>query len=113
MCAQPLPPRPDLDQLKRQAKELLREWKASPSPSQRSARLREAQREIARRHGFDSWDALRKRVEDATGASSPAQPPRRGMNYDDPIPDVVTLSGPLTRDVAARLADEGVAGVKL
>ena len=113
MSAQPLPPRPDLEQLKRQAKELLDTWKAAPVEGARPWRLRDAQREIARRHGFDSWDALRAHVEDAIGRSPSAQPRRRGLDYDDPIPDVVTISGPLTRDVAARLADERAEGLKL
>ena len=34
------------------------------------------------------------------------------MDYDDPVPDVVELSGPLTREAAARLAERGVTGVK-
>jgi len=59
----PLPQRPDLDQLKRQAKELLDEWAASPEPASRPPRLRDAQRAIAERYGFASWDALR----DCTG----------------------------------------------
>ncbi len=34
------------------------------------------------------------------------------MDYDDPIPDVVTLSGSLSRDDVRRLAERGVSGVK-
>lgn len=50
-----LPPRPDLDQLRRQAKELVREAKA--------ANLAEAQRHLAKEHGFPSWAALKHHVE--------------------------------------------------
>ena len=57
MAAKQLPPRPNLDQLKRQAKEL-----------QQSARipLHEAQTRIAREYGFRSWNALHDHVEAVT-----------------------------------------------
>lgn len=53
----PLPPRPDLEQLKRQAKEL-----------QHSAGvpLYEAQTRLAREYGFASWNKLREEVEART-----------------------------------------------
>jgi hypothetical protein len=104
MSALPLPPRPDLDQLKRQAKELHR--------ARKSGRLRDAQRAIAEQYGFASWDALRAHVQDRTGTPSPERP-RRGLDYDDPVPDVVPLSGPITPEVASRLAGDGVSGVRV
>jgi ankyrin repeat protein len=57
MAAKQLPPRPDLEQLKRQAKEL-----------QQSARvpLHEAQTRLAREYGFASWNKLRDEVEART-----------------------------------------------
>jgi ankyrin repeat protein len=57
MAAQQLPPRPNLDQLKRQAKEL-----------QQSAQvpLHEAQTRLARDYGFASWNKLREEVEART-----------------------------------------------
>ncbi len=57
MAAKQLPPRPNLDQLKHQAKEL-----------QRSAQiaLHEAQTRIAREYGFASWNKLRDQVEALT-----------------------------------------------
>ena len=61
MTAQSLAPRPDLDQLKRQAKELLRR---DPSVG----RLRDAQRAIAHQYGFASWDALRTHVDSTAGS---------------------------------------------
>jgi ankyrin repeat protein len=59
MPARPLPPHPNLDQLKRQAKERLGREPAL-------GRLRDAQRIIAQEYGFDSWDALRLHVESRT-----------------------------------------------
>jgi ankyrin repeat protein len=68
-----LPPRPDLDQLRRQARELLRAARAgdedavvriravSPSPTLTSARL-----VIAREYGFPSWGRLKTEVEART-----------------------------------------------
>lgn len=114
MTAVPLPARPDLDQLKRQAKELVKAWRHSPSTAPPQARLRDAQRSIAQQHGFASWDALRAHVEQLSASPAGAERrPRRGMDYDDPILDVITLRGPLTRDDAQRLAEQAVSGVKL
>jgi hypothetical protein len=98
-----LPDRPDLDQLKRQAKELL---KSSGLP-----RLRDAQRAIAARYGFTSWDALREHVESLTGVS-PETKARRGLRYDDDVPDALLVTGRLTRESARRLAEQQVSGVK-
>ena len=80
-----LPDSPDLDQLKRQAKDLLRAARAAdpdaltrfrilPSLSRASdaelvraqLALHDAQSAIAREHGFASWNALRERVEELT-----------------------------------------------
>jgi len=81
----PLPDSPDLDQLKRQSKDLLRAARdADPSALSRfrvlpafqhasdddlaraSLALHDAQSVIAREHGFPSWNALRERVEELT-----------------------------------------------
>ena len=81
----PLPDSPDLDQLRRQAKDLLRaaraadptalaRFRALPSLTQASddelaqapLALHDAQSAIAREHGFPSWNALRERVEELT-----------------------------------------------
>ncbi|MGH7627355.1 MAG: ankyrin repeat domain-containing protein [Gemmatimonadaceae bacterium] len=85
MTARQLPARPSLEQLKRQAKELLHA--AQSGDSSALARLRalpafatatdtalaraplalhDAQSVIAREHGFDSWNTLRERVEELT-----------------------------------------------
>jgi ankyrin repeat protein len=58
MAPKQLPPRPNLDQLKRQAKELLQAGKARA--------LHDAQTMIAREYGFSSWNALRDHVEAVT-----------------------------------------------
>jgi hypothetical protein len=111
MPVRPLPDRPDLDQLKRQAKELLLTWKAAPDSA--TPRLRDAQRAIAQQYGFESWDALRAHVENVKGQAAVGQRRRRGLDYDDPVPDVVALEGPLTRGAALRLAEQRVEGVKV
>ena len=85
MTTRQLPPRPSVEQLKRQAKELLHaaqakdpsalaRFRALPAFSTISdaelARLlfalHDAQSVIAREHGFDSWNALRERVDELT-----------------------------------------------
>lgn len=57
-----LPPRPNLDWLKKSAKERLTALRAR----KRAAKLHEAQLELAREYGFSSWRALKSEV-DATG----------------------------------------------
>jgi ankyrin repeat protein len=85
MTARQLPERPNLDQLKRQAKDLLRAARAHDAaalarfrtlPSfarhsdgdlaHASLGLHDAQSVIAREYGLDSWNALRERVEELT-----------------------------------------------
>jgi ankyrin repeat protein len=80
-----LPGRPNLDQLKRQAKDLMRAARDGERDALRRFRilpgfaedsdvvlagrplaLHDAQSVIAREHGFDSWNALRERVEELT-----------------------------------------------
>ena len=83
--ARQLPERPNLDQLKHQAKDLLRDARerdpvalgrfrllpafARVSDADLAIRpllLHDAQSVIAREHGFDSWNALREQVEELT-----------------------------------------------
>ena len=85
MTARQLPERPNLDQLKRQAKDLLRAARAHDAaaltrfrtlPSfarhsdgdlaHASLGLHDAQSVVAREYGLDSWNALRERVEELT-----------------------------------------------
>ena len=85
MAARQLPERPNLEQLKRQAKDLLYDARARKSaalarfrtlpafadkpegdPALISIALHDAQSVIAREYGFDSWTALREHVEELT-----------------------------------------------
>ena len=84
-AVRPLPDSPDLDQLRKQAKELLRAARAADPAALTRFRtlpsltragddelaraplaLHDAQSVIAREHGFPSWNALRDRVEELT-----------------------------------------------
>lgn len=59
MSENPIPERADVRQLRTQAKELLRELLVTDS----TAKLADAQRQIARKHGFESWPKLIAEVE--------------------------------------------------
>jgi ankyrin repeat protein len=95
MPARDLPARPDLDQYRTQAKDLVKAWKAGDPPAlarirahhprlgalddgalRRAAfRLADAQWVIAREHGDESWPAFAARVAGAAGPK--ATPPLR------------------------------------
>jgi hypothetical protein len=76
--------------------------------------LRDAQRAIAQRYGFDSWDALRAHVESISGRSNRSQHKvKEVLDYDDPVPGVFELNEPLTTDVVQRLIEQGVTGIKV
>src|SRR5215831_2950750 len=73
-----LPGRPDLDQLRRQARELLRAAAANDEQALRRIRavsekqtLSAAQLAIAREYGFPSWPKLRAEVLRRQAASDP------------------------------------------
>lgn len=76
MTSQTLPDRPNLEQLKKQAKSLLQAARAKePAALQRfqilpklaaELALHDAQSVIAREHGFKSWNELREHVEERT-----------------------------------------------
>src|SRR2546427_396267 len=53
MAVRDLPSRPNLEQYRKQVKELLKRWKASDPKTTRQ--LADAQHAIARDHGFDTW----------------------------------------------------------
>lgn len=59
MSENPIPERADVRQLRTQAKELLRELQTTAP----QAKLADAQRELARKHGFPSWPKLVAEVE--------------------------------------------------
>jgi hypothetical protein len=104
MSANRLPERPNLDHLKRQAKDLRKTT---------GGRLRDAQRAIAQRFGFDSWDALRDHIDGVTGRETTAHNRSVGIDYEQLVPDTLELRGPFTREVARRLTGRGVRGVKV
>jgi hypothetical protein len=87
------PPSSNLDQLKRQAKELLRR---QPLLGQ----LRDAQRVIAQQYGFDLWDALRTHVASARGVSRPMIQPDE-LKSDDGRAIGATITAADAGDIAA------------
>ncbi|MEO6525211.1 MAG: ankyrin repeat domain-containing protein [Gemmatimonadaceae bacterium] len=115
----PLPVSPDLDQLRRQAKDLLRDARAAdPSALTRfrilpslagasdddlaraSLALHDAQSVIAREHGFPSWNALRDRVEELT------------LGFDDAVREFVEAAtdGRTSRAERVLALHPGIAG---
>ena len=99
MSARSLPSSPNLDQLKRQAKELLRRQPLL-------GRLRDAQRALAQDYGFDSWDTLRTHVE-SVGRASRAMIKPDGLESEEGRDLWATLTASADGDVAAlrRLLD--------
>jgi ankyrin repeat protein len=65
MAARDLPARPNLEQYRKQAKELVKTWKASDPQTTR--KLADAQHAIAREHGFDSWKKFIDEIARRTG----------------------------------------------
>ena len=84
--ARHLPPRPDLDQLKRQAKELLDAYRAGDPAAIADVQahlhrtdatafaLHDAQLVLARAYGFDSWPKLKAHVDGTTGRRAMIKP---------------------------------------
>jgi ankyrin repeat protein len=66
-CVMPLPDRPSLEYLKKLAKDTLQDLRRADA----GARLADAQRVVARRHGFTSWRALRAHVDAVSRAARP------------------------------------------
>lgn len=67
-----LPDRPDLDQLRRQAKELHRAGSRPGQTRRKSTTLAAAQLALARDYGFPSWARLKQEVERRRGVSRPS-----------------------------------------
>ena len=105
MTARSLPPRPDLNQLKRQAKELLRR-------RPQLGRLRDAQRTIAEEYGFTSWDALRSGVASLSGAGSSSssiiKPPELDSEQGAVVWNALTASHDGDVDTLQRLLERDV-----
>jgi ankyrin repeat protein len=70
MEARELPARPNLDQYRKQAKELLRRWKADDPKT--TCKLADAQSAIAREHGFATWKAFTDRIAAVNGGEQKA-----------------------------------------
>jgi ankyrin repeat protein len=98
VTARSLPPRPNLNQLKRQAKELLRR-------QPHVGRLRDAQRTIADEYGFASWDGLRTHVESVVGAASTSiiKPPELDSEDGGVVWNALTASDDGDVDALRRL----------
>src|SRR2546428_2981790 len=88
-----LPPHPNLQHLKKQAKALLRDFnQGRPDAIEKFAALRlnvppklsDAQHLIARDYGFDSWSKLKERVESlAEKAEDPLELAKKAFREDD------------------------------
>jgi hypothetical protein len=65
-----LPARSNLEQYKKQAKELLKRWRASDGATTR--KLADAQFEIAHDHGFTTWKAFTDEISKRNGAADTA-----------------------------------------
>ncbi|MGH9407978.1 MAG: ankyrin repeat domain-containing protein [Vicinamibacterales bacterium] len=110
MTAAQLPDRPNLDHLKRQAKDLLRSARAGDAAAlarfrmlpafakiadadlaRRPLALHDAQSVVAREHGFDSWNALRERVEELS------------LEFDAALDQFIAAATDGRRDRAERL----------
>lgn len=91
-----LPPRPSLEHLKNQAKELLRAYRAGEPhavaalhstkgpPSAGAVRLADAQRVVARAYGFASWAKLKAHLEmNAADEGDPVELMKRAFHDDD------------------------------
>lgn len=100
VTARSLPPRPNLHQLERQARELLRR-------QPQLGRLRDAQRIIAEEYGFGSWDALRTRVESLSGAAprSIIRPPELDSADGDLVWNALNASGEGDVDALRRVLE--------
>ncbi|HEU4433378.1 MAG TPA: hypothetical protein VFR51_08280, partial [Pyrinomonadaceae bacterium] len=102
-----LPDRPSLDQLRKRAKELLRQLRAAdPSATERLRKykpnvsapiLADAQFVIAREHGFESWPRLVHQIQSAQ--PSELEQPRRIAE------DLVRVYNSADPDAGARLND--------
>src|SRR2546428_112653 len=70
MPARDLPSRPNLEQYRKQAKDLLKRWKTSDPKTTRN--LADAQHAIAHDHGFDTWKNFTDEIARRTGQAEKA-----------------------------------------
>jgi Glyoxalase superfamily protein len=73
--SRPLPTRPNLEHLKKQAKELLDDWQRQNPDAQ----LADALHAVAREYGFASWPKLKVAVEESLQAAATARNPFIGV----------------------------------
>ena len=86
--SQQLPTRPNLDHLKRQAKDVLRVFRRQEP----QWKLADAQRAIARGYGFASWPSLKTHVEKIRHEPLPStKPGARKPKPDDSFPSVASI----------------------
>jgi len=91
--ALPLPPRPNLEHLKKQAKELLHSVQTQdPAAAERfrslgiasaGARLADAQHVVAREYGFSTWTSLKEHVESVDAEPDPRKALIAAVQADD------------------------------
>ncbi len=108
-----LPARPSLEQLRKQAKELLRQFRAGDAAAIErlhagdAATLADAQLVVAREYGFETWAALKHHVEALHAA------PAYTIDRHD---DVLLVTGPTTAAgwdaIAAVLAEHRIGGLR-
>jgi ankyrin repeat protein len=115
-----LPPKPSVAQLRKQAKELLKSYRAGKeaavaeverferSPDATNFALADAQRVLARAYGFSSWPALKNHVEGVTFsallAAAEAGDVAEVRRLAKARPDLVLPRGPEFRDSALHRA---------
>jgi Family of unknown function (DUF5990)/Domain of unknown function (DUF5655) len=105
-----LPRRPDLDQLRRQARELLRAAAASDEQALRrigvlsqKQTLSAAQLAIAREYGFASWPRLRAEVVRRQAGTEPDTGAKSAPSPDTPATESAPKSWPEMREWCARM----------
>lgn len=79
-----LPARPNLEYLKKQAKELLAQLQQNDNGAIQHPKLADAQHLIAREYGFASWSKLKRHVESLARVLTPAQMLTAAIRAMDP-----------------------------
>jgi ketosteroid isomerase-like protein len=108
--SQRLPVRPNLDQLKRHAKTVLRLARAD----RRNWRLADAQRAIALGFGFSSWSDLKRQVLAApsasasNGPSSMTEPPRASSREETALAGIWICEGEIRTTLGIELTEGAI-----
>jgi ankyrin repeat protein len=77
-----LPAQPNLEHLRKQAKDLLRQWRQQDPGTRRQ--LADAQHELAHDYGFATWAALKAEVESAAAETDPPRALMQAIVAHDP-----------------------------